>query len=91
MDLWSEFGGLAGQLNRLIIVLRLAVTENVTLSHIYDQELKQRAKRLDRVRGEEAYSTKLFSQENDEIERNKKLSGVRLSRRRIPYQKKNGT
>ena len=52
LDVWAEFGGLAGQLNRLSIALHLAVAENVTLALIYDQELKQHAPRLARRREE---------------------------------------
>ena len=70
LDVWSEFGGLAGQLNRLSIVLRLAVTENATLSLIYGKELKQHAHRLDRRRGEMSIPPQPFPQENDEIKRN---------------------
>ena len=70
MGCWSDFGGLAGQLNHLSIVLHLAITENVTLALIYDQELKQHAQRLARRRDEQVDFYQLFSQENDEIKRN---------------------
>ena len=70
LDVWIEFGGLAGQLNHLSIVLRLAVKGNLTLSLIYDQELKKHAHRLDRRLEGDVDSFQSFSQENDEIERN---------------------
>ena len=70
LDVWSEFGGLSGQLNHLSIATRLAVAGNLAISLIYDQGMKQPAQRLAKRREEGSESPQLFSQENDEIKRN---------------------
>ena len=41
LDAWHSCGGLAAQLNRLSIVLHLAVVECVTFALTYDQELRK--------------------------------------------------
>ena len=83
MGCWSDFGGLAGQLNHLSIVLHLAITENVTLALIYDQELKQHAQRLARRRDEQVDFYQLFSlRKTTRLSAISKLSGRKLSRRK---------
>ena len=62
-------GGLAAQLNRLSIVIRLAVTENATLPIHYDRELRRHIQRLERSMGAGVGFYPLLSEDNTEIKR----------------------
>ena len=70
VEVWTEFGWIACKLTHLRTPIHLAVTANVPLSFIYDKGLKQRARRLARLRGEQVDFSQLFSKEVDEITRN---------------------
>ena len=68
-DSWYAFGGLSAQLNRLSVVLHLAVTENANLANRYDRELRFQLQRLARSRGAEVDSYQLLIEEHTEIKR----------------------
>ena len=78
---WHSFGGLSAQWYHISIVLHLAVVESVTFALIYDQELRSYAQRQARRRDTETDFYRLFSEENDEIERTLKTErGKKLTK-----------
>ena len=67
LDAWSSFGGLSAQLSHLSIALHLATVGNVTLSIMYDSEVRAQIQRLARLRDEDTDFERLLTEENAEI------------------------
>ena len=67
LDAWSSFGGLSDQLGHLSIALHIATVANVTLSIMYDSEVRAQIQRLARLRDEDTDFERLLTEENAEI------------------------
>ena len=55
LDGWSAFGGLAAQLRFLCIAIHIATAENGAFSIMYDPDARTPIRRIDRLRGGEAW------------------------------------
>ena len=66
---WDTFGGLIAQLNRLGIVLNLAVTENVPTALLYDSQLRAHIADLARQRSVNVDYATLLAEENIAVKR----------------------
>ena len=58
---WPNFGGLTAQFCLLSIALHLAAIETAAFAIAYDNELRERAQRVDRRRDTQVYFAKMIS------------------------------
>ena len=76
--------GLSAQLSHLSIAIHLATVVNVTLSIMYDSEVRAQIQRLARLRGDEADFGRLLTEENAEIKQRLKGDWGKLRQKRRP-------
>ena len=45
-DAWADFGGLAGQLNQLAIVIEMSITDHAGIAITYDQRIRKGIRKI---------------------------------------------
>ena len=90
LDARSPFGGLSAQLSHLSIALHLATVSNVTLSIMYDSEIRAQIQLLSRLRDADTDFERLLTEENAEIKQRLKSDWGRTKARKAADESSKG-